>query len=190
MRIRSPRTTSDVGYPSSWAAIIRRFARTRPCSSLIRSSRATQAWPRLPADALVAGRPHQRTYRRRSRTAGLAERRSDGFQGKTLKPCRPGRIGRGCRYACDFCSIHARPGRARRPRNGQSAGRTCSLPTTICSTTAAAVRWTIGPLRITWSCQASLDVAADPQLVRLCLNAAAASPSWSGSSRWTKSTCV
>jgi radical SAM superfamily enzyme YgiQ (UPF0313 family) len=100
------------------------------------------------------------------------------FRGKRYGPVALVQFGRGCRYACDFCSIHAFYGRNLRWRPvGEvvtelrtvgrrhvfftddnlfnDAGRLHEL--------LAAIR----PLGLYWSCQASLDVAAQPGLVRL-----------------------
>ena len=87
-------------------------------------------------------------------------------------------FGRGCRYACDFCSIHAFYGKTLRwrpvedvVRELRTVGRRYVFftddnlfndPQRLYELLEA-----IGPLRLNWSCQASLDVAADPDLVRL-----------------------
>ena len=81
--------------------------------------------------------------------------------------------GRGCRYACDFCSIHAFYGTVLRQRpvrevvaEIEALGRKhlflvddnifVDVPRAL-ELFEALVR-----LRIYWSCQVSIDVAADP----------------------------
>jgi radical SAM superfamily enzyme YgiQ (UPF0313 family) len=137
---------------------------------------AEDVWPRLIDDAR-RGRL-QRIYQGgRPSLAGLKLDRSI-FRGKRYKPVALVQFGRGCRYACDFCSIHAFYGKSLRWRPVDDVVR--ELETVrgkyVFFTDdnlfnqeerLRALLAAIRPLRLRWSCQASLDVAANPDLVRL-----------------------
>jgi radical SAM superfamily enzyme YgiQ (UPF0313 family) len=100
------------------------------------------------------------------------------FRGKRYRPVGLVQFGRGCRYACDFCSIHAFYGNRLRWRP------LADVVEELKTIDRRYVFFTddnlfndegrfrglleaIRPLRLRWSCQTSLDVAADPDLVRL-----------------------
>lgn len=100
------------------------------------------------------------------------------FKGKRYKPMTLIQFGRGCRFACDFCSIHAFYGNntRRRPIDQvieeiEQFGRKYVLFTDdnlfIDVSTARELFTALKPLGIHWACQISLDVAADRELVRL-----------------------
>lgn len=100
------------------------------------------------------------------------------FEGKRYKTMALVQFGRGCRFACDFCSIHAFYGNNTRQRpihqiveEIEQVGRKYvfftddNLFTDI--STARELFTALKPLGIHWACQISLDVAADKELVRL-----------------------
>lgn len=100
------------------------------------------------------------------------------FRGKRYRPVALVQFGRGCRYACDFCSIHAFYGRTLRWRpvadviaELRSVRRKFVFFTDDNLFNDAArlneLMRAMVPLRLRWSCQASIDVAADESLVRL-----------------------
>ncbi len=136
---------------------------------------AEDVWPRVLEDARRG--QLQRVYRGgRSPLDNLSVDRSI-FAGKPYRPVTLVQCGRGCRYACDFCSIHAFYGTSLRWRGLDrvveelaQAGRRFVFLTDdnllndrrrLVDLLAA-----IRPLHLHWSCQASLDVATDPQLVK------------------------
>jgi hypothetical protein len=136
---------------------------------------AEEVWPQIIADAR-RGRLqpiYQGGY------PSLAERPLDRsiFQGKRYRPVALVQFGRGCRYACDFCSIHAFYGHNLRWRPVAEvveelvqinrpyiffADDNLFNDRARLQELLAAIR----PLKLRWSCQASLDVAADRSLVR------------------------
>lgn len=136
---------------------------------------AEEVWPRVLADARRGAL--RRVYR--GGLAPLTGLRVDRsiFAGKPYQPVALVQFGRGCKYACDFCSIHAFYGRSLRWRGiddvvGElaGAGRRFVFFTDdnlfndrrqLLELLAA-----IRPLRIRWSCQASVDVAADRELIQ------------------------
>lgn len=100
------------------------------------------------------------------------------FEGKRYRPIALVQFGRGCRFACDFCSVHAFYGKNTRQRPiGQvvdeieQVGRKHifftddNLFTDV--PTARELFSALKPLNIRWNCQSSLDVAANRELVRL-----------------------
>jgi radical SAM superfamily enzyme YgiQ (UPF0313 family) len=137
---------------------------------------AEGVWPTIVEDARRGAL--QRSYRGPlPDLSGLRVDRSI-FQRKRYQPISLVQFGRGCRYACDFCSIHAFYGSSLRWRPVGEVVReleAISHPYVFFTDDnlfnnggelrrlLAAIR----PLEKRWSCQASLDVAADPQLVRL-----------------------
>ena len=109
------------------------------------------------------------------------------FKGKRYAPLTLVQYGRGCKYNCSFCSIHAFYGTNLRQRPigevvaeiKRSGARTIFLVDDnifVDVPRARALFEALIPLRIAWSCQVSIDVAHDPALVRLmarsgCINA-------------------
>lgn len=138
---------------------------------------AEGTWPRLLADAR-AGRL-ERLYRER----GVPE--LDGvtpdrrlFRGKRYAPLTLVQYGRGCRYACDFCSIRAFYGRSvrHRPVAEVVAEIEALAPRHVFFVDdnlftdrerARALFRALVPLGIRWSSQVSIDAARDPELVAL-----------------------
>lgn len=137
---------------------------------------AERVWPQVVADA----RQHrlQRMYNAQPPdVAGLRwDRRI--FAGKRYPRIATVQYGRGCRYACDFCSIHAFYGslvRHRPPREVaeeiERIGRRSVLivDDNLLVNRAAAEELfrALRPLKVSWGCQISLDVADDPALLDL-----------------------
>jgi radical SAM superfamily enzyme YgiQ (UPF0313 family) len=134
-------------------------------------------WEQVVRDA-QAGRL-QRVYRQSGYPSlgGVMPDRSI-FQGKRYAPAALVQYGRGCRFACEFCSIHAFYGFNLRQR---------PIPEVVAEiealnrkhiflvddnifvnvAQAKALFQALIPLKIRWSCQVSLDVAQDDTLMRL-----------------------
>jgi radical SAM superfamily enzyme YgiQ (UPF0313 family) len=134
-------------------------------------------WPEVIRDAR-AGRL-QRVYRRAEPPPldGMRVDRSV-FEGKRYAPIVPVQFGRGCRFACDFCSIHALYGRRLRQRPVEEvvteieelgSRRVFFVDDNLFVDTAQAERLfgALVPLRIAWSCQVSIDVTRDTRLLNL-----------------------
>ncbi len=109
--------------------------------------------------------------------AGLSPDRTL-FRGKRYRPIPLVQYSRGCRFACDFCSIHAFYGASvrRRPvaevvEEIEALGRrhVCFVDDNIFVDRGAAEALfrALIPLRIRWSCQVSLDIAGHPALLDL-----------------------
>ena len=132
-------------------------------------------WPRLLAD-FAAGNLQSRY--RQSGQPSLAGLRFDRrvFAGKRYQPVLPVQYGRGCRYACDFCSIHAFYGTSVRQRpvgevvdEIRAAGRRFVLLVDdnlfVDAEKARELFAALLPLGVRWGCQVSIDVARDPALL-------------------------
>jgi radical SAM superfamily enzyme YgiQ (UPF0313 family) len=137
---------------------------------------AEAVWPQVVDDA----RHHRLRPVYRGSTAALAGLRLDRriFAGTRYPPIATVQYGRGCRYACDFCSIHAFYGtdvRYRPPADVAAEiaaiGRRFVLivdDNLLVSRDAAADLFrALRPLHVRWGCQISLDVADDPALLDL-----------------------
>jgi radical SAM superfamily enzyme YgiQ (UPF0313 family) len=138
---------------------------------------AEEIWPRLVADA--AGGRLQRLYRQEGYTSldGIKMDRRI-FQGKRYAPIGLVQTSRGCRFACDFCSIHAFYGSHIRNRpvaevvaeiEALDRRLIVLIDDNIFSdlTHAEDLFRNLIPLRIHWASQVSLDVAANPGLLDL-----------------------
>ncbi|MDA0814235.1 MAG: radical SAM protein, partial [Verrucomicrobia bacterium] len=125
------------------------------------------------------GRPGRRIYEAPSSgsIAGLQPDRSI-FRGKSYAPISLVQFGRGCRYNCDFCSIRAFYGSRLRQRNVDdviadilAAGRSHVFLVDdnifVDSEQARELFRALIPLKISWSCQVSIDIARDPELMEL-----------------------
>lgn len=136
---------------------------------------AEDTWPAVVADARCGAL--RRTYR--STLPGLEGIRFDRgiFAGKRYLPVSLVQWTRGCRFACDFCSVHAFYGQSIRKRpipevvaDIRASGRRHVIFTDdnlFCDPDSAAkLCAALRPLGIRWSCQISLDVAAREDLVR------------------------
>lgn len=137
---------------------------------------AESLWPQLLRDA-AAGRL-ERVYRQPAgaEMRGLRYDRSL-FDGKSYGRVTPVQFSRGCRFACDFCSIHAFYGRSltHRPVD-ELVAEACSLRSRYLFVVddnlfvnQAALRELLAGLKgcgLRWGCQISLDVAADDEMLR------------------------
>nr|MBA3534429.1 radical SAM protein [Ardenticatenales bacterium] len=100
------------------------------------------------------------------------------FAGKPYRPVAPVQYGRGCRFACDFCSIHAFYGFSLRQRpvaevvaEIEALGRRFILLVDdnlfVDLPRAEELFRALIPLNIRWGCQVSIDVARDEALLAL-----------------------
>lgn len=98
------------------------------------------------------------------------------YAGKRYAPLTLHQYGRGCRFACDFCSIRAFYGTVQRRRpvgdlvaEIEAAGRRDVLFVDdnlfVGPEAARELFGALEPLGLRWACQASIDVARDPSLV-------------------------
>lgn len=146
------------------------------CDSIVTGD-AEGAWEALLEDARRG--QLRRTYqgRRDDRLEGPLPDRSI-FKGKRYAPIALVQYGRGCRFACDFCSVHAFYGQrlAQRPvadvvAEIRSLDRKLVffVDDNIFSSLAAAeeLMRAIRPLGKRWVCQASIDVTRHPRLLPL-----------------------
>lgn len=134
-------------------------------------------WPQIVADAR-AGKL-QRIYQAAPNLAveGVTPQRSI-FKGKRYGPLRIVQFGRGCRFACDFCSINAFYGRST-PRRcmddvlaelDELRGQYVFFADDNLFTDkeqAEALFKALKPFNIHWACQISLDIAQNPHLLDL-----------------------
>jgi radical SAM superfamily enzyme YgiQ (UPF0313 family) len=104
--------------------------------------------------------------------------RREMFRGKRYAPLDLVQFGRGCRFACDFCSIHAFYGTSLRWRPVDEViaeletlgGRHLFFVDDNLladASRAEALFRALVPLRIRWSCQTSIDVCREPRLLKL-----------------------
>jgi len=121
----------------------------------------------------------QRIYRGSKQTSlqGLVFDRSI-FRGKRYNPITPVQFGRGCRFACDFCSIYAFYGAQLRQRPTREVVKEIEelqrrffflVDDNLFidpAKTEELLRALI-PLKIHWTCQVSLDIADHPGLLDL-----------------------
>ncbi len=100
------------------------------------------------------------------------------FQGKRYAPILPVQYGRGCRFACDFCSIHALYGSCLRQRPVDEvvaeikALRARNLVFVddnllVSELQAEDLFRALVPLKVRWACQVSVDVARNARLLDL-----------------------
>lgn len=119
----------------------------------------------------------QRTYQQEGPVSlqGLKFDRSI-FAGKKYLPIFPVQFSRGCRFACDFCSIHAFFGSnvRRRPIEEvlaeiQGARMVFIIDDNILSDREEAKNLfrALIPLRVKWGCQVSIDIVDDDELLSL-----------------------
>jgi radical SAM superfamily enzyme YgiQ (UPF0313 family) len=138
---------------------------------------AESIWPRIVADAR-AGRL-QRFYQSPPELAveGISPKRSL-FASKHYAGLRVVQFGRGCRFACDFCSIHAFYGRSM-PRRcledvlaelDELRGQYVFFADDNLFNDrqqAEALFRMLKPFNIHWACQSSLDIVQSPDLLDL-----------------------
>lgn len=99
------------------------------------------------------------------------------FEGKRYPPIEPVQYGRGCRFACEFCSIHAfyKNGVRFRPvEDVVNEIRQLDKRKLIffvddnlfgCRDSLLALLDAVEPLGVRWACQISIDVARDEELM-------------------------
>ncbi len=105
------------------------------------------------------------------------------FAGRKYAPVSLVQVGRGCRFACDFCSIHAFYGKRRAQRPAADIVEEIStLPAgRMIFFVDDNLLWrrdrfvelmqALKPLRRSWSCQITIDVARDDELLDLMADA-------------------
>ncbi len=140
-----------------------------------------ELWPRIVEDARSGNL--QPVYR----ATGMADLAGVGlpdrsiFEGKRYAPADLVQFGRGCRFNCEFCSIRAFYGSATGYRNvGQVAAEIAALKRrhfffvddNLFNDRAAlkSLLREIADCGKTWSCQASIDLADDPELIELMVH--------------------
>ena len=135
---------------------------------------AEQVWPRVVED-FRAGRP-QRVYHEPCLSLeGLRYDRTI-FAGKRYQPVRLVQFGRGCRYDCDFCVIprffekrwmHRPVGEVADEVGRLGRGHVFFVDDNLYAGPDAfrELLAVLTPLHVRWTCQASIDVASDPDLV-------------------------
>ncbi|MBI1299396.1 radical SAM protein [bacterium] len=134
-------------------------------------------WPQVVRDA-ERGRL-QRIYRQDGypELAGYMPDRSI-FRGKRYAPAALVQYGRGCRFACEFCSIHAFYGKNLRQRpvdevveeiraTGKKHIFLIDDNIFVDVPRAKELFEALIPLKIRWSCQVSIDVTRDAELMDL-----------------------
>lgn len=136
---------------------------------------ADDVWPDIVRDA----RAGQLQRRYQSHFPKLSERKIERgiFRGKRYRPVGLVQFGRGCRYACDFCSIHAFYGTNLRWRPVAEVVqelRQLKRPYVFFTDDnlfnqrerLQELLTAIRPLKLRWSCQCSIDIAADTELLK------------------------
>ena len=135
-------------------------------------------WPTIVADARhgrLRPRYHQHGY---PSLVGQPPADRRVFVGKKYAPVTLVQYGRGCRFNCDFCSIHAFYGSSLRQRpvrevcdEIERAGRKLVFFVDdnlfVDAPKARELFEAVRPLGINWFCQSSIDIARDRSLVRL-----------------------
>ncbi|HBN08446.1 MAG TPA: B12-binding domain-containing radical SAM protein [Cyanobacteria bacterium UBA8530] len=138
---------------------------------------AEEVWPRLLEDLRLG--ELKKTYRseKASPLDGIIFDRSI-FQGKKYVPISPVQFGRGCKFACDFCSINAFYGSTLRQRPVKEVIEEIrSLKTRniffvddnlfVDEAKTRELLESLIPLKVRWGCQISMDVASNPALLDL-----------------------
>lgn len=98
------------------------------------------------------------------------------FEGKRYNPLAVVQYARGCRFSCDFCSVHSFYGSKVRCRPPEQLAQTVSTLSNklvffaddnLCASKAqlTALVAALAPLKKRWICQVSMDVAADVELL-------------------------
>ena len=136
---------------------------------------AEEIWPRIVEDARTG--KLQPIYKAPAElaVAGVNPDRKI-FANKKYRPLRLVQVGRGCKFACDFCSIHAFYGRSM-PRRcledvmtemDELRGKYIFFADDNLFTNieqAEELFKALIPYNIHWSCQVSLDIAQNPKLI-------------------------
>ncbi len=137
---------------------------------------AEGVWEQLLSDAANGGL--QRIYSG-NHQAQLSDYRIDRsiFAGKSYAPIELIQYGRGCRFVCDFCSIHRFYGSQVRIRPADQVQQELAtlnrrrllffVDDNLFSSEAdlGALLTIIKPLKLRWACQISIDVARNPALL-------------------------
>ena len=141
-------------------------------------------WETVVADA-AAGRL-QRLYRSKPGDGGAPVYDRSIFAGRRYAPISLVQAGRGCRFACDFCSIHAFYGtyRAQRDPADIAAEMRALPPRRLVFFVDDNLYWrrdafvalmrALIPLKMRWCCQITIDVASDDALLDLMAEAGCA----------------
>ncbi len=146
-------------------------------SDVVVQGDAEGIWGRIVADARVDRLAPRYAEGEFGMLDGLRMDRSI-YDGKRYVPVTLVQYGRGCRYNCDFCSIRAFYGSSVRQRPVREV---CDEIARVGHhhvffvddnifvdvTKATELFHALIPLRISWSCQCSIDIARDPALVKL-----------------------
>jgi radical SAM superfamily enzyme YgiQ (UPF0313 family) len=145
---------------------------------------AEGVWEKIVADA-AAGRM-QRLYRSTPGDGGAPVYDRSIFAGPRYAPISLVQAGRGCRFACDFCSIHAFYGtyRAQRDPADIAAEMRALPPRRLVFFVDDNLYWrrdafvalmrALIPLKMRWCCQITIDVARDDALLDLMAEAGCA----------------
>jgi radical SAM superfamily enzyme YgiQ (UPF0313 family) len=134
-------------------------------------------WPQVLADAREGKMRGVYRTAKQPPIGGIAPDRSL-FKDKKYAPLSLVQYGRGCRFACDFCSIHAFYGTSLRQRPvGEVVAEIESLNRKhiflvddnifVDIARAEELFKALIPLKIKWSCQISIDIAANQTLMDL-----------------------
>jgi radical SAM superfamily enzyme YgiQ (UPF0313 family) len=138
---------------------------------------AEGAWEQVVADA-AAGRL-QRLYRSKPGEGGAPAYDRSIFSGRRYAPISLVQAGRGCRFACDFCSIHAFYGTYRAQRDpADIVAEMRTLPRRRLvffvddnlywrRDVFVALMRALIPLKMRWCCQITIDIARDDELLDL-----------------------
>jgi radical SAM superfamily enzyme YgiQ (UPF0313 family) len=135
-----------------------------------------QIWPEVVRDAMTG--KLRRLYEGRSPSMGGLRVDRTIFARKRYRGPAIVQFGRGCPYSCEFCSISAFYGSALRRRPvDEVAGEFARIDRSFVffaddnlfthRKAVAELCASITPFRKRWVCQASVDIADDPALVRL-----------------------
>jgi radical SAM superfamily enzyme YgiQ (UPF0313 family) len=141
-------------------------------------------WEKVVTDA--AARRLQRLYRSNPGDGGAPVYDRSIFAGRRYTPISLVQAGRGCRFACDFCSIHAFYGtyRAQRDPPDIVAEMRALPPRRLVFFVDDNLYWrrdafealmrALIPLKMRWCCQITIDVARDDALLDLMAQAGCA----------------
>ena len=141
-------------------------------------------WETIVADA-AAGRL-QKIYRSKPGDGGAPVYDRSIYAGKRYTPISLVQAGRGCRFACDFCSIHAFYGTYRAQRDpADIVAEMRALPARrMVFFVDDNLYWrrdafeglmrALIPLKMRWCCQITIDVARDDELLDLMAGAGCA----------------
>ncbi len=145
---------------------------------------AEGSWEKVVADAAAGSL--QRLYRATPGEGGTPAYDRSIFASRRYAPISLVQAGRGCRFACDFCSIHAFYGtyRAQRDPDDIVAELRTLPPRRLVFFVDDNLYWrreafvalmrALIPLRMRWCCQITIDVARDDALLDLMAQAGCA----------------